>query len=207
VLEPLWVALVVPVVFGAAAFLGIQLSAWQCRDHVPFPDGPRPIDPPIGLLVGAAAAVGLSLGFRGIPIPQVALFGMLTTALAAGAYADLRYGLLPDAWTLGPLAVVIAVGLLERNFGPLFSALVVFVPFAVAALLSKGVGMGWGDVKLVALGGAALGLQAAVLACAAASFAAYAVAFARRRTKEPIAFGPYLAAGIALAVAVPGAVV
>jgi leader peptidase (prepilin peptidase)/N-methyltransferase len=74
----------------------------------------------------------------------------------------------------------------------------VFVPFAVAALASRGLGMGWGDVKLVALGGAVLGWEAAILAFGCACALAVIVALARKRRHEPLAFAPYLVAAIAL---------
>jgi prepilin signal peptidase PulO-like enzyme (type II secretory pathway) len=59
--------------------------------------------------------------------------------------------------------------------------------------------MGWGDVKLVALGGAVLGIHAAVLAFAAACLIAVAVAALLKRRSEPIPFAPYLAVAIAVA--------
>jgi prepilin signal peptidase PulO-like enzyme (type II secretory pathway) len=74
----------------------------------------------------------------------------------------------------------------------------VALPFALAATLSRGRGMGWGDVKLAALGGALLGAPAATLAFVLAALAAYAGSrFAGDRAR-PIAFAPYLAGGIAV---------
>jgi prepilin signal peptidase PulO-like enzyme (type II secretory pathway) len=59
--------------------------------------------------------------------------------------------------------------------------------------------MGWGDVKLAALGGAVLGAGAALIAFAAACLVAVGVAWARGRGAEPIAFAPYLVASIGAA--------
>jgi prepilin signal peptidase PulO-like enzyme (type II secretory pathway) len=78
----------------------------------------------------------------------------------------------------------------------LWSMLAAFLPFALAALLSKGRGMGWGDSKLAALGGAVLGLQLSLLTFAAACLALVAVGWIRNRRTEPMAFAPYLAVAI-----------
>jgi prepilin signal peptidase PulO-like enzyme (type II secretory pathway) len=67
--------------------------------------------------------------------------------------------------------------------------------------------MGWGDVKLAALGGALLGAQDATLAFLVAGGAAYVVAHRGKRAGKPIAFGPYLAVSIvATLAALPGGV-
>jgi prepilin signal peptidase PulO-like enzyme (type II secretory pathway) len=66
--------------------------------------------------------------------------------------------------------------------------------------------MGWGDVKLAALGGALLGARDATLAFTCAGLAAYFVARRGGTTRRPIAFGPYLATSILAAVALGGSV-
>ena len=66
--------------------------------------------------------------------------------------------------------------------------------------MSRGRGMGWGDAKLAALGGALLGAREAALAFMLAAVAAAVIArraaCARDIAPRPIAFGPYLAAAI-----------
>ncbi len=74
----------------------------------------------------------------------------------------------------------------------LIAAAVPFVPFALAAILSRGRGMGWGDAKLVALGGAVLGAQASLVAFALSCLAAGIVARLTGRRGTPVAFAPYL---------------
>jgi prepilin signal peptidase PulO-like enzyme (type II secretory pathway) len=59
--------------------------------------------------------------------------------------------------------------------------------------------MGWGDVKLAALGGAVLGGETALLAFAVGAVVAVLVAYRRGRQRQVIAFAPYLAAAIAVA--------
>jgi prepilin signal peptidase PulO-like enzyme (type II secretory pathway) len=110
--------------------------------------------------------------------------------------------MIPDLFSLGALAVVVAASAFAHDWTPLLGALFVFVPFAAMAWLSKGRGMGWGDVKLAALGGALVGMFGITLAVVLASVAAYVVGRTGGRARRPIAFGPYLAASIGAALAV-----
>jgi len=71
----------------------------------------------------------------------------------------------------------------------------------VAALVTRGRGMGWGDAKLAALGGALLGAADATLAFMFAAVAAYVVARLTGGLRNVIAFGPYLATSIAASLA------
>ncbi len=196
-------ATLVAFLFACAAYLVIQYVASLCEKIVPFDDGPKPGRPPTVALIAGVAVIGGVLASRGLPIPALGLFAILTSSLAACWYSDVRCGIVLDYFTLGPLVIVLLVGLLGHNLRPIVSALVVFLPFAVAAYVSKGRGMGWGDVKLVALGAAVLGLGTAVLAFATACLAAVVVAAIKRRRNDPIAFAPYLAGSIALAIAIP----
>jgi leader peptidase (prepilin peptidase)/N-methyltransferase len=198
-----WLGTFAALVYGWGAYLGVRLSAFVCKHVVPFADGPRTGRPPVKLLVAGASIVGAALGARGAGLPALGIFCILTVALVACTCSDISCGVVPDAFTLGPLSIVLVTSLLQRNAVPVVSAAVVFVPFAFAALVSKGRGIGWGDVKLVALGAAVLGLQSSILAFAAAALAAAAIAAVRRRPGEPIAFAPYLAAAIALVSIVP----
>jgi prepilin signal peptidase PulO-like enzyme (type II secretory pathway) len=111
-------------------------------------------------------------------------------------------GIIPDYFTLAPLALVAFYVLLHHAWFVGISAIVLFIPFALAALISHGRGMGWGDAKLVAFGGAVLGMQSALLGFALACFAATFVSVLRDRGKTPVAFGPYLVAAIAIVIAV-----
>ncbi len=197
-MNPWWVTAIAGVVYGCAAFLAIQFGAAVCANAVPFADGPRPGRPPVVMLVAGSAVCGAALSLRGADLPSLGLAGLLVSALAACWYSDVRCGIVPDVFTLVPLGIVLAIAVLMRNPAPFVAATVVFVPFAVAAMLSHGRGMGWGDVKLVALGAVVLG-DRSLLAFSAACLAAVVVAAVRRRRTEPMAFAPYLASAIALA--------
>jgi prepilin signal peptidase PulO-like enzyme (type II secretory pathway) len=202
-MNPWWVDAVAAIVYGCAAYLALQIGALVCRDIVPFDDGPAPGRPPVAGLVAGTAVCGLSLALRGADVPTLGIALLLIAALAACWYSDVRCGIVPDVFTLIPLGIVFAIAVAMRNPLPFVGAALVFVPFAIAAFLSKGRGMGWGDVKLVALGAAVLPLGSAMLAFAAACLAAVCVAAIRRRRTEPIAFAPYLSGAIAVAVAFP----
>lgn len=191
---------------GSCAYLGTLLAAPLCASIVPFDDGPLPGVPSVPLLVGCAAILGGVIALHGIGTPQLGLIAVLCVCLSAVWYTDIRCGIVPDVFTIGPLVAVLAVALYLREWPILLSSLVVFVPFAGAALLSRGRGMGWGDAKLVALGGAILGAETAVLSFGIACAIAVVVAYVRKRRDQPIAFAPYLIAAIAVSTAIGGLV-
>lgn len=192
------------VAFAAAGGAGAYAASRMCSRIVSFEDGPAPGDPRVALLVGAAALAGALEGGRGLALPALASAAMLCAALVAIWYCDVRRGIVPDVFTLIPLGIIVLGAALIGQWPVVISAAIVFVPFAVAAAASRGRGMGWGDVKLVALGGAVLGLETAILAFGVACTAAVIVALARRRSREPIAFAPYLVAAIALSFTIAG---
>jgi prepilin signal peptidase PulO-like enzyme (type II secretory pathway) len=206
-----WVPFVTALVYGCAAFLAIRFASYLCDGIVPFEDGPKPGRPPEIALVLGAMLMGALLAFHGFVLPLLGLvvpewqilemlIGLvLATALVACTYTDIRSGIVPDLFTLVPLGLIVLLFVLLQVYWSPISAVLIATPFVVAAILSKGRGMGWGDVKLIALGGAVLGLQTAVFAAAAACLSAVLVAYARRKRTEPIAFAPYLAGAIALA--------
>jgi leader peptidase (prepilin peptidase)/N-methyltransferase len=129
--------------------------------------------------------------------------------LLALAAIDLRHYLLPDTLTLPLLALGLAVAWLiepARLGAHALGAAAGFVGFAVIAWLYQRLrereGLGRGDAKLLAAGGAWLGWQAlpSVVALAAAVALAVALAGALRGGKlgptTRIAFGPHLALAI-----------
>ena len=191
--------------YAALASAAIFASERICRTLVPFEDGPRPGKPPALALVALAACVGALLASRPTSAPALAIAALLVASLVACCYSDIVCGIVPDAFTLAPLGAVLAYSALARDVRPALSALLVLAPFALAALCSGGLGMGWGDVKLVTLAAAVLGFETSIVAFSGACFVAAAAAFVRRRQREPIAFVPYLAASAALALALPPA--
>jgi prepilin signal peptidase PulO-like enzyme (type II secretory pathway) len=191
--------------FAVAAWTGVLAAGWLCEGLRPCDDGPAPFALDRRYAIAAAACLGAIVAVRHPALPHLALSAIAVGALAGCAAADAACGFLPDVLTLGPLLVVAAWAIVSHDRLPILGAIFVLVPFAAAALLTRGRGMGWGDVKLATLGGALLGARDATLALILASLAAYVAARRAGAAGRPIAFGPYLAASIALTLALRGA--
>lgn len=188
--------------FALAGLAGASFGGAIGRRRLPFADGPTPVAADARIFAAVAAVAGAGAAFHGVLGWQLAILGGAAFALAAAAASDLACGSIPDLLTLGPLAAVFAGFALHAQFAPLLAAVVVALPFAVVAAGSRGRGMGWGDVKLVALGAVLLGLPAAVTAFVAAGLAAFVLPRFRGVHRGPIAFAPYLAGGMAFVVTI-----
>ena len=190
-------AIVTTLLFGAAAWSGMLFADMLCIGRKPADDGPEPTAFKRWPIVAGATVLGTIVGVQGVSPWHAAICTIAVLALAGCAAADLSCGMLPDVLTLGPLALVVGSGIALHSWAPAIGAVLVFAPFAIVAILSNGRGMGWGDVKLAAFGGAFLGVRDATLAFVLAAIAAYIVARRSGHPKRPIAFGPYLAGSIA----------
>ncbi|HEY0381974.1 MAG TPA: prepilin peptidase [Candidatus Elarobacter sp.] len=182
--------------FGAAGWGGTLVADALCAGRAPFDDGPVPVAFARWPFAVAGACIGVALAAQGASPARLALLVFVMLALAGCCAADLSCGLLPDPLTLVPLIVVAGAGIALHDWAPVVSAAFVFAPFALAATLSRGRGMGWGDAKLAALGGALLGAREAAFAFLLAAVAAAVIARRTTGARRPIAFGPYLAAAI-----------
>lgn len=190
-------AIIGAVFFGLASYVGILLAGTVTAS--PFEDGPDCVEPPVPWIVAGAAVIGGLLVARIAGPQNIVIEAIVICALSAVWCTDARYGIVPDAFTLIPLAIVLGIAFFEKQTWPIISSAIAFVPFAGLAVVSKGRGMGWGDVKLAALGGAVLGGETALAAFAAGSVIAVLHAYARGRESRVIAFAPYLAGAIAFA--------
>lgn len=190
------------IIFGCAGFCGVVLPRVVWSKFPPLEDSPPAHAVHSAAVIAGAALFGIILALRATPVAQMGLSALICVPLAAAWYSDTLRGVIPDFFTLGPLGIVAAYVIITHSWWIALSAVVPFVPFAIAAACSKGRGMGWGDVKFVALGGAIVGMQASLLVFALACFAATAVSVIRDRGKSPVAFGPYLVAAVILAMAV-----
>lgn len=185
-------------IFALAGTAGVIAAMVILPKLVPFADGPKPMALPPWVPVVASALLGALLVYRGAGVATVGIAALVAVPLAAIWFTDARTGLVPDAFTLLPLAIVAGYGAVYRDWWVIVSAVSVFVPFAVAAFASKGKGMGWGDAKLAAFGAAVMGLQPSLLAFGVACLLATIVGSIRFRSeRRPIAFAPYLVAAIA----------
>jgi leader peptidase (prepilin peptidase)/N-methyltransferase len=181
-----------------SAALGIAVAARICRSRTPFADGPPPGQISIPLLLALSGAFGALVSAGRLDLLQSVVAVILCGSLAAIWYSDVRCGIVPDVFTLGPLALILSVATVSHQWWAIASCAVVSAAFGITAFVSGGRGMGWGDVKLAALAGAVLGLDAAVLSCVVACLAAGVIALIRKRVDRPIAFAPYLVATFAL---------
>ncbi|HTD36165.1 MAG TPA: prepilin peptidase [Candidatus Limnocylindrales bacterium] len=184
--------------FACAAVIGVVLAAAVCARVEAYADGPRPGTPPVVALIAGAALIGGVAGAHGAP-GRLGLVALVCAAFVAVWYCDVARGVVPDVFTLGPLAVIAILAFTWHDPRMIVSSLIVTVPFSIAAYMSRGRGMGWGDVKLAAVAGALLGASNALLALALAAFAAAVNAkFRRDSALQPLAFAPYLIGATAL---------
>lgn len=151
------------------------------------------------LLTGILFATApLVIGWSGELVVALTLISMFMIIIVS----DINYMIIPDKiliWFAG-------IFLLERIFWPLqpwwdslLGAGTGFVLLLVIALVSKG-GMGGGDVKLYALLGFVLGFKLVLLSfffstLFGAVIGSLALLFKIVNRKQPIPFGPFIAAG------------
>jgi prepilin signal peptidase PulO-like enzyme (type II secretory pathway) len=185
-------------VFAGAGALGIFVARYVCAGLTPASDGPPPGMVSTRLLVVGNALLGALAALRGLPPTALAVVALVCAVLSAIWVADVTLGIIPDVFTLAPLGAVLLAAALTGHWEVLIAAVVPALPFAVLAWRSGGMGLGWGDVKLAALGGPLIGMQGALMAFALGCAVAVVVARMRGLGGKPVAFGPYLATAIAL---------
>jgi leader peptidase (prepilin peptidase) / N-methyltransferase len=159
-------------------------------------------------LVEAATAILLALAWLAFgPTSEFAIAGALLAALVAVTAIDLRHQIIPDAISLpgivaGAVANV-ASGRLpwtEVALGIVVGAGVFFVILVAGSWYAGQEAMGLGDVKLAAMLGAFLGwkvllFSAFLSAVIGGILAAAMVMTGALGRRDPIPFGPFLAAG------------
>jgi prepilin signal peptidase PulO-like enzyme (type II secretory pathway) len=208
--------ILIPIVLAAAAFavaaaLGIAAARFVVADVEEMPNSPAPSTVPWRTLVIGSAVLGGIAAARGLNPGSLAFIALACGVLTAIWASDVSAGVIPDVFTLFPLAAIVLASLaafiVHRLTGPGFVALIIAIlvpaiPFAFVAWRSGGLSLGWGDVKLAALGGPLIGLQESLLAFSIGCAVAVAVARIRKTGNSAIAFGPYLAAAIAVPLAI-----
>ncbi len=164
----------------------------------------------LGAAAGAAGAVVIG-DYEGIAVVAVAAF---VAALAVATAVDLRERRIPNALTYPGtlLAVVLAgvtagtSGLIESLVGMVVAGGVMFIVW----LVGRG-GLGMGDVKLSAFVGAAVGPAMVptylVVGSGLGALAGLALLLRGRDRRSTFAYGPYLAAGAAVAIIAGGPLV
>jgi prepilin signal peptidase PulO-like enzyme (type II secretory pathway) len=184
--------------FGLASLVGVLLADAVSKNYV-ADDNVRTFIPPPALVVAAGAVLGAAIVPHASSGERIVIMALACLSLSAIIMVDARFGIIPDLFTIVPLAIVLLLAISQRDWWVLVSTLVPAVPFALLALYSRGVGMGWGDVKLAALGGALLGAELSALTLALACLVAAAIARGLFRTGQAVPLGPYMAVAIAIA--------
>lgn len=169
---------------------------------------------PVGELLALLIAIIAVLAFDGWMSPVAMMFGWV---LLFAALVDLRTFLLPDIATLGLIPAGLAVGFLQGGLDTLWlNALAAVIGFASLALISETYkrlrgreGLGLGDAKLLAAGGAFAGplaLPWIVMTGAGATLFIVLIGhlLGRKASADTaVPLGPGLAAGCYLAYSLP----
>jgi leader peptidase (prepilin peptidase)/N-methyltransferase len=154
------------------------------------------------LVEGLTAALFLAAYLAFGPTPDAVVAAVLLAALVAITVIDLQCQIIPDVISLpGILAGCLAnvatgrVPWLDSLLG-----IVVGGGLFMVIILASGGGMGGGDMKLGAMLGAFLGWKVVLVAVFVAvilggTLALTLLASGKRGRKDPIPFGPFLAAG------------
>jgi prepilin signal peptidase PulO-like enzyme (type II secretory pathway) len=165
------------------------------------------------LIVGATSTAFAVAGARYDDPSHLAVICAYAGVLVLCAATDLMSYRVPNAVTYPAVAGALAVGavmpgasLLDAIIGGVLAGGILLLP----ALLSGGVGMGMGDVKLAAFAGFAVGFSHTAAAMLVMAFTGGAVALVLmltrlRRRGEPIPYAPFISIGALVALLWQGA--
>ena len=176
----------------------------RCRDC------DKPISPRYLLVEFLTGAIFLFLYYRfGLGAPFF-IYAIFVCGLIVATFVDFDFQIIPDEISVGGVilgllagfvfpeihgATIHLLGLKEALLGVVVGGGTLWILGCVGDFIFKKETMGGGDIKLLAMVGAFLGWEAALLALPLASlFGAVVGVIIKLRTKESvIAFGPYLA--------------
>jgi leader peptidase (prepilin peptidase)/N-methyltransferase len=169
-----------------------------CRDQ---------ISPRYPLVESLATFLVLALLYRHGLVPSTAIYFIFACALVVVTFIDLDHQIIPNKITypgipLGVAASLVIPGVSVRDslLGVAVGGGVLMVVALLFQWVRKKEGMGFGDVKLLAMIGAFLGWKAVLLTLVLASVVGTVVGYVALRlsgkgTEDPIPFGPFLALG------------
>ena len=139
-------------------------------------------------------------------LPRSTALSVLAACLCVCAATDFETGYIPDVVTFPVLATELLVAVTGASWeSAVQGALACAAVIAALYVLTRGRGIGLGDLKLAACIGAALGAQGGLwaLGCAFITGALHAgslLALRRIQRRDPLRFAPYLAVGCVPAV-------
>jgi len=153
------------------------------------------------------------LVFRGSSLLDTIYYISLTYALIAIFVSDWRYGIIPDKIVFPAMVLVILFHLrgVPRQLagnnhlgGVLLTALGAISFFLFLVLITRGQGMGMGDVKFAALMGLVLGWPQLAVALylaflTGAIVSVILILLGKKKFGQVISFGPFLTAGTFIA--------
>ncbi len=164
----------------------------------------EPISPQYPIVEALNGVMWLLAGllFRGDWL-HIVLYCILSSVLIVITLIDWRTFEIPDGLNLTILILGVVQLCFDLSHWPLYiiGAVSVGGLFLILWLATKGRGIGFGDVKLMAAAGLLLGWQKIILALIIGSVAGSVIHLIRMRggAGRKLAFGPYLSAGIWIA--------
>jgi len=129
-------------------------------------------------------------------------YWLIFSSLLVIFVADLKYQIIPDSMVvMGVIGVIGAIGVTGEN---ILAGAGVSAFFLLLWLVTRGKGMGFGDVKLAFLMGLLLGFPNIIIASylaflTGAGAGVILILLGKKKLKEKIAFGPFLVAGTVIA--------
>jgi leader peptidase (prepilin peptidase)/N-methyltransferase len=188
-------------IFPLLSFLWLKGRCRTCGAPIPWRY-------PAVELVSAALMLALWARFPGSPV--LLAYAPFSAALVALSAIDLEHRLLPDAITLPGIGLGLALALILRHLSFTQAALGAAAGWALFALIgwiyerrTGELGMGGGDVKLIAMIGAFLGIKSLpviiFVSAALGTMAGIGYALKKHRWRPeawrrlPIPYGPFLA--------------
>src|SRR3989344_1201145 len=164
----------------------------------------------VELITGTIFAYLFFLFFSGIiNVVLFFLFSVIAFCLIVIFFTDLKFGIIPDEILLVLLFSGLAVNLLfnwENFMSFVLSGIGALLFFLLLFLLTRGKGMGFGDVKFSFFVGFLLGFPKSLLAfylafLTGAFISVILIAWGKKRfKKDTVPFGPFLIAGICLTI-------
>jgi prepilin signal peptidase PulO-like enzyme (type II secretory pathway) len=161
----------------------------------------------LGTATCAAAGI-VALAVTDASKPLSLAFAAGIAACVVCAVTDWKTGYIPDAVTFPAAALLIAGALMSNNLAQtLLGAAAGAAPLAALLIITRGRGLGAGDVKLACCAGMTVGDAARAFVAIEAAFvlggacAALLLASRMRRRGDTMRFGPFIAAGLLYALA------